>query len=170
MRALPGTVHAAEFKKFFRNHPAGVAVVTADPGDGPVGLTATSIITISAEPPLLAFSLASESSATPALRRAETVLVHLLSVEDLPTAQRFATSGVDRFAEPTRWSRLETGEPLLDGVGAWLRGRVVNKMDAGGSVVVAVQPLETQVPDAGEAPLVYHNRTWHALGEESRLS
>ena len=31
---------ADDFKAAFRNHPAGVSVVTADPGDGPVGLTA----------------------------------------------------------------------------------------------------------------------------------
>lgn len=169
LSALPGTVSAQDFKRLFRHHAAGVAVVTADPGDGPAGLTATSLITISVEPPLLAFSLASESSATPGLRRAETVVVHLLSADDLEVARRFATSGIDRFAESS-WSRLATGEPLLTGLGSWLRGRVVNRMDAGGSVVVAVQPLETQVRDDGHVPLVYHNRSWHSLGEASRLA
>ena len=31
-----------QFKLAFRHHAAGVAVVTADAGDGPVGITATS--------------------------------------------------------------------------------------------------------------------------------
>ena len=36
-------ITADEFKAAFRNHPGGVAVITADAGNGPVGLTATSV-------------------------------------------------------------------------------------------------------------------------------
>jgi hypothetical protein len=45
----PTGMGADEFKSAFRNHPAGVAVITADAGYGPVGLTATSVISVSAE-------------------------------------------------------------------------------------------------------------------------
>lgn len=49
--AFKDMLSADDFKSAFRNHPAGVSVVTADPGDGPVGLTATSVISVSANPP-----------------------------------------------------------------------------------------------------------------------
>jgi flavin reductase (DIM6/NTAB) family NADH-FMN oxidoreductase RutF len=39
-----------EFKALFRGHPGGVAVITADAGDGPVALTATSVASVSADP------------------------------------------------------------------------------------------------------------------------
>ncbi|MFC7405606.1 flavin reductase family protein [Georgenia alba] len=165
----PQSVSARTFKELFRHHAAGVCVVTADPGDGPVGLTVTSLVTISATPPLLAFSLSAESSATPGLRRAGSVAVHLLAAGDRALAERFATSGIDRFAPPTAWSWLPTGEPLLE-VEAWLRGRVVNRMDAGGAVVVAVEPVEASLPAPGRVPLVYHDRTWHGVDAVSRLA
>jgi flavin reductase (DIM6/NTAB) family NADH-FMN oxidoreductase RutF len=55
----------------------------------------------------------------------------------------------------------------------WIRGRVVERMRAGTSTVYAVHALETGALDhdaAEVAPLVYHNRTWHRLNENSRLT
>ncbi|WP_251856224.1 flavin reductase family protein [Herbiconiux sp. L3-i23] len=160
-----------EFKLAFRNHPAGVAVITADAGDGPVGLTATSVFSVSAEPPLLVFSLSSTSSSAPTIRRASTLVVHLLASDQVDAAKLFATSGVDRFADASSWDRLPTGEPYLTGASVWIRGAVIDRMEAGGSTVVAVHALESSVSQGASLanPLVYHNRTWHQLGEHSRL-
>ncbi len=185
--AITGRIHvipegepvlsAEEFKAAFRNHPAGVALITADAGDGPVALTATSVFSVSADPPLLVFSLSATSSSTPTLQRAQTLVVHLLSADQLDLAVLGATSGIDRFADTSRWSRLETGEPYFLEAPIWIRGRVVDRMEAGASTVIAVEGLEARTPDRGSAeadaaqshPLVYHNRTWHALGEASKI-
>lgn len=162
---------ADEFKLAFRNHAAGVAVITADAGDGPVGLTATSVFSVSAEPPLLVFSVSAQSSAAPVLSRADTVIVHLLGAEHLDIARLCATSGVDRFADRSIWDRLITGEPYFTSVQTWIRGRVVNRMEAGTSTVIAVHALQARLPEPGTstAPLVHHSRTWHALGDHSRI-
>ncbi|ALV47452.1 flavin oxidoreductase [Arthrobacter alpinus] len=167
---------ADDFKSAFRNHPAGVAVITADIGEGPVGLTATSVISVSANPPLVVFSLSSASSSTPTVKRAETVVIHLLGADQIGLAKNFATSGIDRFEDTTLWSRLITGEPYLPTSNAWMRGRIVNQMDAGDSTVVAVQILQVDLPGEqgltaqASRPLVYHNRTWHSLSETSVVS
>ena len=166
---LPSGLSADEFKQAFRNHAAGVAVITADDGSGPVGLTATSVFSVSAEPPLLVFSLSSQSSSAPTLLRAEHVVVHLLAEDQLDLARLCATSGVDRFADTTRWTRLITGEPYFPSAHTWIRGRVIDTMRAGSSTIVAVHALQAQLPAGEAAPLVYHNRTWHALGNASRL-
>lgn len=163
------TVSADEFKLAFRNHPAGVAVITADAGDGPVGLTATSVFSVSAEPPLFVFSVSAQSSSAPTLARAETVVVHLLSADQLSVAKLFATSGVDRFADLDSWSRLETGEPYLPNTPSWLRGRIINRMEAGSSTIIAVHALEARTVETATSPLVYHNRTWHSIGEHSQV-
>lgn len=159
------------FKALFRGHPGGVAVITADAGDGPVALTATSVASVSAEPPLLIFSVSALSSASDVLLRAETVVVHLLDARDLDVAQLGATSGIDRFAETHRWSRLVTGEPVYSDVRAWVRCAVIGRMDAGGSTVIAAHALQSELGrDASEGDaLVYHNRTWHRLGDHSRI-
>lgn len=166
---------ADAFKELFRGHPGGVAVITADDGSGPVALTATSVASVSVDPPLLVFSISALSSAAAVITKADTVVVHLLDANDLELAQLGATSGADRFADHTAWSRLTTGEPVYHGVRAWVRGAVISRMDAGGSTVIAAHALGASLErsiepgDPGDA-LVYHNRTWHRLGEHSRLS
>lgn len=163
-----------EFKALFRGHPGGVAVITADAGDGPVALTATSVSSVSAEPPLLIFSISALSSASDVLSRAQTVVVHLLDAHDLDVARLGATSGIDRFADTDRWSRLVTGEPVYHDVRAWVRCAVIGRMDAGASTVIAAHALQSRLErdvepgEAGDA-LVYHNRTWHRLGDHSRI-
>ncbi|OIJ65499.1 flavin oxidoreductase [Streptomyces mangrovisoli] len=168
---LDGGLSADEFKRAFRNHPAGVAVITADTEQGPVGLTATSVISVSAEPPMLVFSLSSASSSAPGIATARTVVVHLLSAAQLPSARLFATSGVDRFADRESWGRLATGEPFLHRAPVWIRGRIVDRMRAGQSTMVAVHALQAHIaPAAEDAPLVHHNRGWHRLGSHSLLA
>jgi flavin reductase (DIM6/NTAB) family NADH-FMN oxidoreductase RutF len=164
-----GGLSPEAFKLAFRGHAAGVAVITADAGDGPVGLTATSVFSVSADPPLLIFSISDQSSSAPTIRRASTVVVHLLGAGQLRIARLCATSGVDRFADTSLWARLPTGEPYFPSAHAWIRGRVIDRMTAGSSTVVAVHALESRISDEESEPLVYHNRTWHHLGTHSRL-
>ena len=47
----------AVFRSVFRRHAAGVAVITAAAGGRPVGFTATSLTSVSVEPPLLSFGI-----------------------------------------------------------------------------------------------------------------
>ena len=169
-------VTAEEFREAFRNYASGVAVITADSPTGPVGLTATSVTSVSLDPPLLVFSVSELSSSAPAIQAAETLVVHLLSADQIDIAKLCATSGIDRFADTSKWMRLVTGEPCFTSSAAWIRGRVVNTMDAGGSTIIAVQALQAKTAERSEEdmpwagrPLVYHNRTWHALSERSQL-
>ncbi len=168
--AEPGLA-ADEFKAAFRNHAAGVAVITADAGDGPIGITATSVFSVSAEPPLLVFSISELSSSAATLREAEYVVVHLLGAEQLDLAKLCSTSGIDRFADTSLWSRLPDGDPYFPSAQSWIRGRVAGRMPAGGSTVFAVHALEARIAADGDlsAPLVYHNRRWHSLGDHSAI-
>ena len=169
---------AEQFKAAFRTHPAGVAVVTADAGDGPIALTATSVISVSADPPLLVFSVSESSSSLPTLSRAVTVVVHLLAADQLDLAILGATSGINRFADTSIWSRLPSGEPYFTAAPVWIRGKIVDRMQAGRSVVLAVEAIEARTPERGSSaadaaqsrPLVYHNRVWHVLGEQSKIA
>ena len=165
----PEGLSSEDFRAAFRNHAAGVAVVTADPGDGPVGMTATSVFSVSATPPLLVFSVSELSSATPGILASDSVVVHLLGADQAAIAKHFATSGIDRFADTSLWDRLPTGEPYVPSAQAWIRGTIVNRFTAGSSTLVVVNATASATPEDAQ-PLVYHNRTWHALGEHSRLA
>lgn len=165
------TADPDDFKAAFRRHAGGVAVITADNGSRMVALTATSVSSVSVEPNLLMFSVSESSSSAPVLKTARSVVVHILDAEDVEVAQLAATSGIDRFADTSRWARLTTGEPLYHGVQTWIRGRVVNRVPAGTATLIVVEATQVSLPKEGraEAPLVHHDRAWHQLGEESRL-
>ena len=155
-------VDAALFRQVFRRHAAGVAVVTADAGRGAAGVTVTSLASLSAEPPLLSFGITATASTWPHLRDAETAVVHLLGAVNTELARTFATSGVDRFAAPTRWHRLPTGEPVLDGAAAWLRISIEHRLPAGGSHLVVGRVEEAGLAESSP-PLLYHDGSFHAL-------
>lgn len=172
MLSVPGALDAEQFKLICRGHPGGVAVVTAQGPNGPVALTATSVASVSVDPPILIFSVSSLSSAGPSILAADSVVVHLLDAHDVDLAKLASTSGVDRFANTSAWTRLPTGEPVFPAVRAWTRAKVVSHLEAGGSTVVAVHALQGQInrgPEHEAGPLVYHNRSWHRLGDHSRL-
>lgn len=158
-----------DLKVAFRLHPGGVALITANGQDGPVAMTATSVASVSAEPPLLVFSVSALSSSTPTILAADTVVVHLLSADDLGLARLGATSGIDRFADTTLWTSLPSGEPVFHGP-SWLRCTIVDRFAAGAATLVIAQPVESHITTSGdEGGLVYRNRTWHRLDERSRI-
>ncbi|MEU1280808.1 flavin reductase family protein [Streptomyces sp. NPDC005805] len=160
--ASPAGLAPALFKKAFRGYPAGVVVVTADAGSGPVGFTATSLTSLSLEPPLVSFGIATGSSSWPHIRRAETAVVNFLGAEQEDVARRFATSGIDRFAAPTAWHRLPQGEPVLDGTAGLLHLAIERFVPAGDHRIVVARVLGAEL-DEGRRPLVFHDGAYHAI-------
>ncbi|WP_028049747.1 flavin reductase family protein [Cellulomonas sp. URHD0024] len=158
----------ASYKEVFRRHPAGVAVVAfVDESGKRVGFTATSVISVSADPPLLAFSLASTSSSWAPLSRARTLAISFLASGQDDVSARFATSGIDRFAAGG-WTALPSGEPVIDGAVSWVRGRIVQRAPVGGSYLVSIRALEHGIDDEA-LPLVYHDRTYHRIGHHTAV-
>jgi flavin reductase (DIM6/NTAB) family NADH-FMN oxidoreductase RutF len=157
---------AKAFKQAFRHHPAGVAILTADCGEGPVALTVSSLISVSAHPPTVAFSLSEASSSSRSILRAETVVVHFVRRKDMQLARLCATSGVERFNSDVNWSRLATGEPYYPEVEPWFRAVVRGRLAVLGACVVTAELLEVSAPadeSLEKEVLVYVNRTWHGL-------
>ncbi|MAZ83389.1 MAG: flavin reductase [Hoeflea sp.] len=158
------------FREAFRCHPAGVAVITADPGGKPVAMTVSSLISVSATPPTVAFSLSARSGSTATVLESETVIIHLLRYPDLELARLGATPGVDRFGSDVEWERLPTGEPLYTSVSTWFRARITGTLPVEGATLVAAELLAGAAAglDAPEREsLVYMDRRWHRLRENS---
>ena len=158
------------FREAFRRHPAGVAVITADPGDRPVAMTVSSLISVSAAPPIVAFSLSMKSGSSEPLLRAETMVIHLLRYTDIDLAQLCASSGADRFPPGGAWERLATGEPRYTGVSTWFRARQLGLLPIEGATLVAAELLEGEAHPLEDPPedhsLVYLDRRWHRLHKE----
>ncbi|MFJ3222076.1 flavin reductase family protein [Streptomyces sp. NPDC086783] len=167
MTATPGlgTAQLASpdlLRSVFRQHAAGVAVITALGDSGPVGFTATSLTSVSAEPPLVSFGIGTGASSWPAVSEADHVGVHILGEHQRDLAGTFARSGADRFGAPTRWREGPEGVPLLDGVLAWLVCRVVARVPAGDHRIVLAE-VSLGDPSGAGRPLLYHQGRFHGL-------
>ncbi|GGZ35658.1 flavin reductase family protein [Streptomyces poonensis] len=149
-------------RSVFRRHAAGVAVITARGPAGPVGFTATSLASVSAEPPLVSFGVSTGGSSWPTVSRTGYVGVHLLGEHQRELAATFARSGADRFAEPTRWHTGPEGVPVLDDVLAWLVCRVVARVPAADHRIVLAEVVDGDPSGAGR-PLLYHQGGYNGL-------
>ncbi|TSB24473.1 flavin reductase family protein [Streptomyces benahoarensis] len=157
----PRTASPELLRSVFRQHAAGVAVITAR-GERPVGFTATSLTSVAAEPPLLSFGVATSASSWPVLAGTDHLGVHILGEHQQELAATFARSGADRFGPGTSWRTGPEGVPLLDGVLAWLVCRVVARIPAGDHRIVLAQPLLGDPAGPGR-PLLYHQGRFNAL-------
>jgi flavin reductase (DIM6/NTAB) family NADH-FMN oxidoreductase RutF len=151
-------------RSVFRRHAAGVAVITARGDAGPAGFTATSLTSVSAEPPLLSFGIGTGASSWPAISATEYVGVHILGEHQQELAATFARSGADRFGAATAWREGPEGVPLLDDVPAWLVCRVVSRVPAGDHRIVLAEVVLGDPTGPGR-PLLYHQGRFNCLAD-----
>jgi flavin reductase (DIM6/NTAB) family NADH-FMN oxidoreductase RutF len=147
------------FKQTFRRHAAGVGIITSLAPDGsPVGFTATSLASLSAVPPLVTFNMARVSSAWPAMVVGNRVAIHTLGPRSKHLAEKFAAANAERFIGE-HWAPGPHGVPIVDGVTAWMLGRIIAIHPSHNNAVVIVQIDEGALGEADDA-LLYHERTY----------
>lgn len=160
--ATPRLASPDLLRSVFRRHAAGVAVITAQGGGGPVGFTATSLASVSAEPPLVSFGIGVGASSWPVISEAQHVGVHILGEHQEDLAGTFARSGADRFGTPTGWREGPEGVPVLNDVLAWLVCRVVARVPAGDHRIVLAEVVLGD-PSGRGRPLLYHQGRFNGL-------
>ena len=146
-------------RRTLRRHAAGVTVLTVP---GPAGFTATSFTSVSLEPALVSFYLSTTASTVGAVLDADVFAVHVLGERQHAIAERFARSGVDRFAG-TGWSPGPEGVPLLDGVPAWLTARPVLRQEVGDHLLVVGEVLDAGGDGGAGLPLLHHGGAFGAF-------
>lgn len=147
-----------DFRSLFRKHPGAVCVITVSSPAGVAGFTATSVVSVSAEPPMLAFSIARGSSAWAAMASADRITVHFLAREHSPLAVRFATPSIDRF-DGVEWSHTPAHGVLLHDVQTWATGTVASFAASEASALVCVRIDGSQAAEDHDA-LLYRDRTY----------
>ncbi|MEE2522751.1 flavin reductase family protein [Pseudarthrobacter sp. J75] len=142
------------FKEMFRRHAAGVAIITVNFNGHPFGFTATSVASLSAEPPRFTFNMARSSSSWPAVANSAYIGVHMLGLENRELADRFARTR-NRF-EGDHWAEGPHGVPILKDVAGWLVGKVQMRLSFENNAVVVVEVVDGEVGGNG-SPLLYHS-------------
>ena len=151
----------ADQRSLFRRWPAGVSVVVAELDGRRHGLTVSSLVSLSLEPPLVGISIAMEASLHELLRDAGAWGVSILSGEQQHLAQHFARS-VPPIA---LWNGIDVreGDPrLLAGAAGWLTARTI-EMFATGDHTFFVGRVETIEEGTAATTLTYVHRDYQAL-------
>lgn len=95
----------------------GVGVVTAGLSDERTGLTVTSAISLSIDPPTMLISVNQRASAWPVIQARRHFCLNVLGVQHQAVAEQFSgkngEKGVDRYAG-ARWEALATGALALE--------------------------------------------------------
>jgi flavin reductase (DIM6/NTAB) family NADH-FMN oxidoreductase RutF len=153
-----------DLRALMRNYPQGVAVLTVDHDGERMGVTVSSTVSLSLDPPLIGVSIGKQASLYELLRQAGTFSLSLLGSEQEALAQRFAAG----FPPIVHWQGVETREgpagaaPLLAHARGWLECRTVTEHDVGDHTFFVAEILSVEL---GAAPggLIYHDRTYHPL-------
>src|SRR5262249_15281082 len=123
------------FRAVLRHHAKGVAVITAGTGT-PVGFCATSLASLSLDPPLVLFAVGLHTASWATMRAAPHVMVHLLGEGQQEIARRFADPAAAKFGPTTRWRRGPFDLPVLEDVLAWLALVPVNRVPVGDHALI----------------------------------
>lgn len=121
-----------ELRALFRDVPSPVGVVTVEVGGNAAGLTVDSLVSLSADPPLVGIALGRHAALHELLREAGSFAISILASEQEHLAQHFAR-GVPPIAH---WTGIDTtsgelGAPLLDGALGWIECRLISEHEVG---------------------------------------
>jgi 3-hydroxy-9,10-secoandrosta-1,3,5(10)-triene-9,17-dione monooxygenase reductase component len=143
------------YRKVLGHFPTGVTVVAAQVGGHPVGLAIGSFFSVSLDPPLVGFCVATTSSTWPLIEPVGSFGVSVLAEDQHETSGRFASKAEDKF-EGVSWepSRV-TGSPLIHGAVAHIDCTLEQQHAAGDHLIVTgrVKDLDVHRDDVG--PLLF---------------
>ncbi|HIW96020.1 MAG TPA: flavin reductase family protein [Candidatus Corynebacterium gallistercoris] len=157
----------AAFRDVFRGHPAGIALITATVDGEPVGLTASSVSSLSLDPLSISFSLMKRDGSAGQLLRADSMLVHFLTDSQAEVAASFSKSRNDRpagekFYPDQGWTTAETGEPLLPGSRAVLRVVPLDVAQAGQATLIAAEVTDV-LTTSDEPALLFQGHKFFSI-------
>lgn len=145
-----------DFRRTLGRFATGVTVVTALAEDRrPIGLTISSFNSVSLTPPLILWSLSTESPNFAAFRQASHFAVNVLAADQQALSDRFASRSNNRFADLVVRPGL-AGVPLIDGCCAWFECSAEAHYP-GGDHVIFVGRVERFAAGENASPLLFHN-------------
>ena len=158
----PPMASGEELRGLMRFVPHNVAVLTLDHDGNRMGVTISSLVSLSLDPPLIGISIGKQASCYELLRSAGCFALSLLGDGQEELAQRFAAGrppivhwqGVD--TRPGRFA------PLVQGALGWIEACTRGEADAGDHTFFIAEVVSVERGSAPSA-LVYRDRSYHSL-------
>lgn len=167
--ASPSNFSSREFRDALGMFATGVAIVTARDADGaPVGMTINSFNSVSLAPPLVLWCLAQHSQLLSVLAASRHCAIHVLTAEQRPLAERFATRHIDRWAGVLHAPGLH-GVPLIEGAAAVFECQARSQHVEGDHTIFVAEVLRCS-HRRGASPLLYHGGMFYTEHPLGRLS
>ena len=165
---VPANDLADAFRTSMRRLAAGTSVVTVRHRGEIKGVTATSVTSLSMEPPSILVSIRSTSSIMAALREERRFTVHLLAEDQAHQANVFAGRfGNARRDSLVEWDHDGNDPQRLAGATCHIDCRVARFMPVY-SHVIAVGVVQKVDVAPNERPLVYFDGAFHSLADGKR--
>src|SRR4051812_7873768 len=163
-------VDRAEFTAALGQYASGVCLLTVRDGIDDVGTTVSSVMSVSAAPPLVAVGLAAEGYPAEVLEVVGSCGLTVLAAEHAIVASRFSSAGrpsARHLLESVPWRRAgDSGAIVLEGGLAALDCRLERLAEAGDPVLALLEVTGAPVRAGGGAPLVrLRGRYVDATGE-----
>lgn len=151
------------FRAVIGHLPTGVTVVTASGPEGPSGLTANAVSSLSLDPPLMLACLDRGSRTLRAVEAAGRFGVNVLAADQAELARAFATKReMHEKWDGVAWSD-RAGAPALDGTVVWAACELRDVLGGGDHVIVTGSVLDVAAADAD--PLLFFRGDYLGLGE-----
>lgn len=153
---------ALSLKEAMRRLVGGVVVITAGIGDERTGLTATSAVSLSMDPPTMLICVNKSSSSFPVIARRRHFCVNVVHADQADVAGRFAgigaVKGTARY-DGADWVTMGSGASGLVGALAVIDCEVeeIIERHSHGIILGAVKDVQGQLGD-GSALLYGHGR------------
>jgi flavin reductase (DIM6/NTAB) family NADH-FMN oxidoreductase RutF len=152
-----------EFLDAIRLYPTGVTVVTATGPNGPSGMTANAVTSLSVDPPMMLACLDQGSRTLASVRSAGEFAINVLAAGQEELVPRFGS----KDPEPAKWEGVEwidrEGAPLLNGALLWIHCRLHDLLDGGDHAIVTGAVLGLEVGEGD--PLVFHRGGYRGLSQ-----
>lgn len=150
----------AAFRATMGHFATGVTVVTAIGPEGPVGMTANAVASLSLDPLLLLVCFDEGARTLPIVRATRRFGVNVLAADQAALAERFASKHEGKFDEVLH--EVRDGVPLLDGSLAWVACDLAELLP-GGDHVIGIGAVTAASHREGE-PLVWFRGAYAGLG------
>ncbi|MGW6404713.1 flavin reductase family protein [Streptomyces sp. NPDC055134] len=153
---------AAQFRTVLGHFPSGITAITSRDAQGrPVGMTVASFTSVSLTPPLVAFLPGKSSSTFPVIAERGTFCVNILATDQERICRALSVSGGDKFADVT-WRPGPNGDPVIDGVIAWIGCTIEAVHDAGDHHIV-IGRVDDLDADSTASPLLFFRSRYDHL-------
>jgi flavin reductase (DIM6/NTAB) family NADH-FMN oxidoreductase RutF len=162
IRMIGASMGGEDLRGLMRYWPHGVSVLTVDHAGNRMGVTVSSLVSLSLEPPLIGISIGKEASCYELLRQAGAFAISLLGSGQEELARRFAAG----WPPIVHWEGVAIREghvaPLLEGALGWIEARTRVQHDAGDHTFFVADVIWVEHGPSRSA-LMYRDREYHAL-------